>query len=69
MFQLKNDTVVEVWKENNMKEELQKVTGAGFTTILSAPWYLDYISYGQDWQRYYKVEPLNFSGQFCQPNS
>lgn len=39
------------------------MTAAGYTSILSAPWYLDYISYGQDWQRYYKVEPLNFNGQ------
>lgn len=69
MFQLKDDTVVEVWIGNKMEEELQNVTGAGFTTILSAPWYLDYISYGQDWQRYYKVEPLNFPGQFFQSNS
>ncbi|XP_051975985.1 beta-hexosaminidase subunit beta isoform X2 [Xyrauchen texanus] len=59
---LKGDTVVEVWMSNNMEEELQNVTGAGFTTILSSPWYLDYINYGQDWQRYYKVEPLNFPG-------
>lgn len=69
MFQLKDDTVVEVWKGNNMEEELKNVTEAGFTTILSAPWYLDYISYGQDWQRYYKVEPLNFPGQFLQSSS
>ncbi|XP_016299054.1 beta-hexosaminidase subunit beta-like isoform X2 [Sinocyclocheilus anshuiensis] len=63
---LKDDTVVEVWMENKMEEELQNVTGAGFTTILSAPWYLDYISYGQDWQHYYKVEPLNFPGTDAQ---
>lgn len=69
LFQLKDDTVVEVWMGNKMEEELQNVTGAGFTTILSAPWYLDYISYGQDWQRYYKVEPLSFPGQFLQPKS
>ncbi|XP_057210990.1 beta-hexosaminidase subunit beta isoform X3 [Triplophysa rosa] len=61
---LKEDTVVEVWIGNKMEEELQNVTRAGFTTILSAPWYLDWISYGQDWQRYYKVEPLSFPGQF-----
>lgn len=66
MFQLKDDTVVEVWMGNKMEEELQNVTRAGFTTILSAPWYLDYISYGQDWQHYYKVEPLSFPGQFLQ---
>lgn len=69
MFQLKDDTVVEVWMGNKMEEELQNVTRAGFTTILSAPWYLDYISYGQDWQHYYKVEPLSFPGQFLQSNS
>ncbi|NWI60276.1 HEXB hexosaminidase, partial [Calyptomena viridis] len=60
--QLKPDTVVQVWMENNYAHELGSVTGAGFTTVLAAPWYLDYISYGQDWKKYYKVEPLNFPG-------
>uniref|UniRef100_A0AAR2K5U4 Beta-hexosaminidase n=1 Tax=Pygocentrus nattereri TaxID=42514 RepID=A0AAR2K5U4_PYGNA len=59
---LKGDTVVEVWMNNNVDKELQNVTGSGFTAILSAPWYLDYISYGQDWKKYYTVEPLNFEG-------
>ncbi|MGH0149996.1 UNVERIFIED_CONTAM: hypothetical protein FKN15_044528 [Acipenser sinensis] len=59
---LKPDTVVEVWMGNALEEELHNVTSAGYTTILSAPWYLDYISYGQDWQKYYKVEPLRFKG-------
>ncbi|MGH0181629.1 UNVERIFIED_CONTAM: hypothetical protein FKN15_007487 [Acipenser sinensis] len=59
---LKPDTVVEVWMGNALEEELHNVTSAGYTTILSAPWYLDYISYGQDWQKYYKVEPLSFKG-------
>ncbi|KAI1905255.1 hypothetical protein AGOR_G00014230 [Albula goreensis] len=54
---LKPDTVVEVWIGYKMEEELQNVTAAGYTTILSAPWYLDYISYGQDWQKYYKIKP------------
>uniref|UniRef100_A0AAY4AP83 Beta-hexosaminidase subunit beta n=1 Tax=Denticeps clupeoides TaxID=299321 RepID=A0AAY4AP83_9TELE len=59
---LNQKTVVEVWKSSELEEELYNVTGAGYTTILSAPWYLDYISYGQDWQNYYKVEPLTFKG-------
>uniref|UniRef100_A0A672H9J6 Beta-hexosaminidase n=1 Tax=Salarias fasciatus TaxID=181472 RepID=A0A672H9J6_SALFA len=59
---LKPDTVVHVWIGGGSNEELSKVTASGYTTILSAPWYLDYISYGQDWQKYYKVEPLNFNG-------
>lgn len=53
-----------VWIGGGSNEEMGKVTAAGYTTILSAPWYLDYISYAQDWQKYYKVEPLNFNGQF-----
>uniref|UniRef100_A0A3B5ABU0 Beta-hexosaminidase n=2 Tax=Stegastes partitus TaxID=144197 RepID=A0A3B5ABU0_9TELE len=59
---LKPDTVVHVWIGGGSNEEMGKVTAAGYTTILSAPWYLDYISYAQDWQKYYKVEPLNFNG-------
>ncbi|KAM9735720.1 beta-hexosaminidase subunit beta isoform 2-T2 [Menidia menidia] len=59
---LKPDTVVHVWIGSGINNEMSKVTAAGYTTILSAPWYLDYISYGQDWQKYYKVEPLNFDG-------
>uniref|UniRef100_A0A8C5X4K2 Beta-hexosaminidase n=1 Tax=Malurus cyaneus samueli TaxID=2593467 RepID=A0A8C5X4K2_9PASS len=60
--QLKPDTVVQVWMANNYAHELSSVTGAGLTAVLSAPWYLDYISYGQDWKKYYSVEPLNFLG-------
>ncbi|KAE8636021.1 hypothetical protein XENTR_v10002815 [Xenopus tropicalis] len=56
------DTIVEVWMGQNCYEELYKVTAAGFPAIMAAPWYLDYISYGQDWQKYYKVEPLSFNG-------
>ncbi|XP_059830532.1 beta-hexosaminidase subunit beta isoform X1 [Hypanus sabinus] len=63
---IKPDTVVEVWLSSTMKAELSKVTLAGFTTILAAPWYLDYISYGQDWQKYYQVEPLHFNGTQAQ---
>uniref|UniRef100_A0A8D0DCX7 Beta-hexosaminidase n=1 Tax=Sander lucioperca TaxID=283035 RepID=A0A8D0DCX7_SANLU len=59
---LKPDTVVHVWIGGGANEEMGKVTAAGYTTILSAPWYLDYISYAQDWQKYYKVEPLDFDG-------
>uniref|UniRef100_A0A668ARA9 Beta-hexosaminidase n=1 Tax=Myripristis murdjan TaxID=586833 RepID=A0A668ARA9_9TELE len=63
---LKPDTVVHVWMGNRVEEEMQNVTEAGYTTILSSPWYLDYISYGQDWQKYYKVEPLSFKGTEAQ---
>ncbi|XP_010754177.2 beta-hexosaminidase subunit beta isoform X2 [Larimichthys crocea] len=63
---LKPDTVVHVWIGGGSNEEMSRVTDAGYTTILSAPWYLDYISYAQDWQKYYKVEPLSFNGTEAQ---
>ncbi|XP_061656146.1 beta-hexosaminidase subunit beta isoform X4 [Phyllopteryx taeniolatus] len=60
---LKPETVVHVWMGGaDYGEELHNVTAAGFTAILSSPWYLDYISYTQDWLKYYKVEPLKFNG-------
>nr|XP_060490093.1 beta-hexosaminidase subunit beta [Panthera onca] len=55
-------TIVQVWKNQVYSEELREVTAAGFPVILSAPWYLDWISYGQDWRNYYKVDPLHFDG-------
>uniref|UniRef100_A0A8C5LHH1 Beta-hexosaminidase n=1 Tax=Jaculus jaculus TaxID=51337 RepID=A0A8C5LHH1_JACJA len=60
--QLRPGTVVEVWKYNGYLQELTKVTRSGLLAILSAPWYLDWISYGQDWRKYYVVDPLKFSG-------
>ncbi|XP_068391617.1 beta-hexosaminidase subunit beta isoform X2 [Eschrichtius robustus] len=55
-------TVIQVWKVEDYTQEQSKVTEAGFPVILSAPWYLDWISYGQDWKRYYAVDPLSFEG-------
>ncbi|XP_053444723.1 beta-hexosaminidase subunit beta [Nycticebus coucang] len=59
---LQQGTIVEVWKNSVYFEEMSRITASGFPVILSAPWYLDLISYGQDWKQYYTVEPLNFVG-------
>ncbi|XP_075559252.1 beta-hexosaminidase subunit alpha-like isoform X3 [Dermacentor variabilis] len=55
------DTVVHVWKAPQ-NEELSSVTSAGYRALLSACWYLDYISYGADWKKYYVCDPHHFSG-------
>jgi len=57
-----SDTVIDVWKGGNWQDEMSKVSKAGFHSVLSAPFYLNYISYGEDWPKYYSVEPSNFTG-------
>ncbi len=59
---IKPDTVIDVWKGGNWQDEMAAVTKAGFHSVLSAPFYLNYISYGEDWPKYYSVEPSNFTG-------
>ncbi|XP_008506964.2 beta-hexosaminidase subunit beta isoform X1 [Equus przewalskii] len=59
---LQPGVVVQVWKYGDYAKEQSRVTAEGFPVLLSAPWYLDYISYGQDWVKYYNVEPLDFDG-------
>lgn len=52
--QLDPSTLIHVWKgnESEYKAELAHVTANGYRTILSSPWYLNYISYGIDWPKY-----------------
>ncbi|XP_015727865.1 beta-hexosaminidase subunit alpha [Coturnix japonica] len=57
------DTIIHVWKNKEpYAEEMANVTKAGYRALLSSPWYLNRISYGQDWMAAYQVEPLNFKG-------
>ncbi|XP_030832621.1 beta-hexosaminidase subunit alpha isoform X2 [Strongylocentrotus purpuratus] len=62
---VRSDTVVHVWK-GPYPSELANVTAKGYKTILSTPWYLNYISYGDDWRKYYVVEPTLFNGTDAQ---
>ena len=46
------NTVIEVWKGgNNWGPEMAAVTKSGLKAVLSACWYLNYISYGTDWEK------------------
>ncbi|XP_042352757.1 beta-hexosaminidase subunit alpha [Plectropomus leopardus] len=58
------DTVLHIWKGTpaSYKAEQSKMTKAGMRVLLAAPWYINHISYGQDWRNYYTVQPRNFSG-------
>uniref|UniRef100_A0A669F5A7 Beta-hexosaminidase n=1 Tax=Oreochromis niloticus TaxID=8128 RepID=A0A669F5A7_ORENI len=58
------DTVLHIWKgvPASYEAELRAITKAGYRVLLAAPWYINHISYGQDWRNYYTVQPLNFSG-------
>lgn len=38
------DTVIDVWKGGNWQEDMAAVAKAGFHSVLSAPFYLNYIS-------------------------
>uniref|UniRef100_A0A3B3C3R6 Beta-hexosaminidase n=1 Tax=Oryzias melastigma TaxID=30732 RepID=A0A3B3C3R6_ORYME len=61
---LKPDTLIHVWKGNQeqYQSEMAKITSAGYQTLLSSPWYLNRIYYGQDWQNPYKADPQDFKG-------
>ncbi|WP_411025177.1 family 20 glycosylhydrolase, partial [Salmonella sp. s54836] len=42
--------------------ELEAVTKAGYTAILSSCWYLDSLTTAPDWINYYNCDPHNFNG-------
>ena len=56
IMQMTLDTVIQIWMGD--AGDLERVTSAGMRAIYSTCWYLDYISYGQDWDKYYRCEQL-----------
>uniref|UniRef100_A0A0M3IDG3 Beta-hexosaminidase n=1 Tax=Ascaris lumbricoides TaxID=6252 RepID=A0A0M3IDG3_ASCLU len=63
------DAVAHVWKGSSYAEqmkEMNNVTASGHYALLSACWYLDYISTAADWFDYYKCEPQGFNGSRVQ---
>ncbi|CAI8007265.1 Beta-hexosaminidase subunit beta [Geodia barretti] len=55
------NTVIDVWKKG-WEDEMKRVTASGLHAILSTCWYLNDISYGADWTKYYQCDPQNFNG-------
>lgn len=64
LSQIPQDTILEIWKGTTEKyqAEMSRMTKARHRVLLSAPWYINHISYGQDWRYSYAVQPQNFSG-------
>ncbi|XP_035665338.1 beta-hexosaminidase subunit beta-like [Branchiostoma floridae] len=67
------DTIIHVWEWNDtryqgepFREEMAKVTAAGYKAILSSCYYLNDISYGRDWPQYYECDPHDFQGTEAQ---
>lgn len=56
------NTIIDVWRPGNdhgWQPEMARVTGQlGMKAVLSSCWYLDIISYGQDWPK------VTFSSHF-----
>ena len=63
---INEDAIVHVWKEPEWQAEMDKVTSLGHRTVLSSCWYLNKISYGIDWYKYYDCEPESFNGTEAQ---
>lgn len=66
LCQVRPDTIIQVWREEtpvHYTKEMELITRAGFRALLSAPWYLNHITYGPDWSEIYMVEPLDFKGE------
>lgn len=66
-----NTSVVQVWKDvslspNKMRgwrDYVHDLTEAGHQIILSSCWYINYITYGQDWRNFYNCDPTDFQGK------
>lgn len=53
---LKPDTIVQIWSGDSY--DVDRVTKSGLRALFSTCWYLDYINYGQDWDKYYRCEQV-----------
>jgi len=64
---LPKHVIVECWKSWTYNYVLPNILQEGYKVILSAPWYLDLIKYGESYKRYYEENlPKNlYGGEAC----
>ncbi|ODM95742.1 Beta-hexosaminidase subunit beta, partial [Orchesella cincta] len=58
---LDKDIVLQVWKKEacgDWTSYFQHALDEGYQVILSSPWYLNYIAYGETWKDYYESDPV-----------
>lgn len=53
-------TIAQIWKD--YKEKMAYLTSRGYEVILSDGWYLYVLATGGDWEKFYEIEPTDFSG-------
>lgn len=59
VLQVKFDIIVEVWWGNFIvfwQYYMIWIVSQGYKIIFFFCWYFNYISYGQDWRKYYQCE-------------
>ncbi|XP_071446906.1 beta-hexosaminidase subunit alpha-like [Hetaerina americana] len=56
------ETVVQVWIPRGSQNEMSQITAKGYSVLLSSCWYLDALSSGGDWKKFYDCDPENFPG-------
>ncbi|XP_064602601.1 beta-hexosaminidase subunit beta-like [Liolophura sinensis] len=56
------ESIIQIWKNWGALDVtiLQKATEMGLRTVYSTAWYLNYVNYGKDWDKYYNVDPTEF---------
>lgn len=62
---LATETIVHIWT-GDTSALLNRVTGAGLPALTSTCWYLDHLSTGGDWRKYYVCDPHDFPGNKSQ---
>ncbi|KAI6191492.1 Beta-N-acetylhexosaminidase [Aphelenchoides bicaudatus] len=67
VFQFNNpypNAIAHLWQlsEDDLKKSIQDLTSKGHQVIVSSGWYLNYIQYGKDYDKYYYHDIRNFNG-------